>query len=398
MRKEEAEDKKMVDEFFLKSLIQITHGEIRLIDKERDIRRIGQTKEEEDPFFTDEIFFNDVLERRPEASIDIFWEDDVYYARVRRKGIQGWILAGPVQTVVGAAPALKIAQKHKIEAASYRLPYCELKTFLEAMKLLLYEETGEKVCLSELYTKQQPEPEQQKFFEKKRWMEKGGHLHNPYQHEQKKLGSIRAGNLKLLEECQNEVWPGEIGQLEDNPLRQEKNLSIVVISIACRAAIDGGVAPQKAFSMSDVFISNIERMTQVLPIQAAVVEYEREFARAVEQVKHDSEHNRYVERAKEYVAEHIDESIRVVQIGEALGINENYLTGLFHKYEGITLQHYIRKEKVRQAKELLLYSSYSCSEIAALLCFSTQSHFSSAFKREVGMTPAKYRESKIQRG
>lgn len=388
----------MVDEFFLKSLIQITHGEIRLIDKERDIRRIGQTKEEEDPFFTDEIFFNDVLERRPEASIDIFWEDDVYYARVRRKGIYGWILAGPVQTVVGAAPALKIAQKHKIEAASYRLPYCELKTFLEAMKLLLYEETGEKVCLSELYTKQQPEPEQQKFFEKKRWMEKGGHLHNPYQHEQKKLGSIRAGNLKLLEECQNEVWPGEIGQLADNPLRQEKNLSIVVISIACRAAIDGGVAPQKAFSMSDVFISNIERMTQVLPIQAAVVEYEREFARAVEQVKHDSEHNRYVERAKEYVAEHIDESIRVVQIGEALGINENYLTGLFHKYEGITLQHYIRKEKVRQAKELLLYSSYSCSEIAALLCFSTQSHFSSAFKREVGMTPAKYRESKIQRG
>lgn len=388
----------MVDEFFLKSLIQITHGEIRLIDKERDIRRIGQTKEEEDPFFTDEIFFNDVLERRPEASIDIFWEDDVYYARVRRKGIQGWILAGPVQTVVGAAPALKIAQKHKIQAASYRLPYCELKTFLEAMKLLLYEETGEKVCLSELYTKQQPEPEQQKFFEKKRWMEKGGHLHNPYQHEQKKLGSIRAGNLKLLEECQNEVWPGEIGQLADNPLRQEKNLSIVVISIACRAAIDGGVAPQKAFSMSDVFISNIERMTQVLPIQAAVVEYEREFARAVEQVKHDSEHNCYVERAKEYVAEHIDESIRVVQIGEALGINENYLTGLFHKYEGITLQHYIRKEKVRQAKELLLYSSYSCSEIAALLCFSTQSHFSSAFKREVGMTPAKYRESKIQRG
>ena len=388
----------MVDEFFLKSLIQITHGEIRLIDKERDIRRIGQTKEEEDPFFTDEIFFNDVLERRPEASIDIFWEDDVYYARVRRKGIQGWILAGPVQTVVGAAPALKIAQKHKIEAASYRLPYCELKTFLEAMKLLLYEETGEKVCLSELYTKQQLEPEQQKFFEKKRWMEKGGHLHNPYQHEQKKLGSIRAGNLKLLEECQNEVWPGEIGQLADNPLRQEKNLSIVVIAIACRAAIDGGVAPQKAFSMSDVFISNIERMTQVLPIQAAVVEYEREFARAVEQVKHDSEHNRYVERAKEYVAEHIDESIRVVQIGEALGINENYLTGLFHKYEGITLQHYIRKEKVRQAKELLLYSSYSCSEIAALLCFSTQSHFSSAFKREVGMTPAKYRESKIQRG
>lgn len=62
------------------------------------------------------------------------------------------------------------------------------------------------------------------------------------------------------------------------------------------------------------------------------------------------------------------------------------------------MQHYIRKEKIHRAKELLLYSSYSCSEIAAILCFSTQSHFSSIFKREVGMTPAKYRESKTQEG
>ena len=76
----------MVDEFFLKSLIQITHGEIRLIDKERVIHRIGQTKEEEDPFFTDPNFLDDVLERRPEASIDIFWEDDVYYARISETG------------------------------------------------------------------------------------------------------------------------------------------------------------------------------------------------------------------------------------------------------------------------------------------------------------------------
>ena len=38
----------MVDEFFLKSLIQITHGEIRLIDKDGGICRIGKTKEEED--------------------------------------------------------------------------------------------------------------------------------------------------------------------------------------------------------------------------------------------------------------------------------------------------------------------------------------------------------------
>lgn len=381
----------MIDEFFLQSLVQIMHGEIRLIDGNGNIRRIGKTKEEEDPFFTDADFLEEVLQRRPDAPLDIFCEEDVYYARIVRKGADGWILAGPVQIVTGPEPANQVAQNHHIVASSYRLPYCELKIFLESMKLLNYEETGEKVCLSELYTKTKQESEQKRLLDKKRWMEKAGHLHSPYQHEQKKLESIRTGNLKLLEECQAEVWPGEAGRLADNPVRQEKNLSIVVISIACRAAIDGGVNPQKAFSMADVFVLNIERMTQVLPIQAAVVEYEREFARAVLQVKNDSAHNQYVERAKEYVAEHTEEQIKVSEIGEVLGINEDYLTGLFRKYEGTTLQQYIRKKKVQRAKELLSYSVYSCSEISAILCFSSQSHFSSTFKRETGMTPAAYR-------
>lgn len=370
------------------------HGEIRLIDGNGNIRRIGKTKEEEDPFFTDAAFLKDTLQRRPDAPLDIFCEEDVYYARIARKGAAGWILAGPVQIVTGSEPANQVAKRHHIAAASYRLPYCDLKIFLESMKLLNYEETGEKACLGELYTKTKQESEQKRLLDKKRWMEKAGHLHSPYQHEKKKLESIRTGNLKLLEECQAEVWPGEAGRLADNPVRQEKNLSIVVISIACRAAIDGGVNPQKAFSMSDVFILNIERMTQVLPIQAAVVEYEREFARAVLQVKNDSAQNQYVERAKEYVAEHLEELVRVAQIGEELGINEDYLTGLFHKYEKITLQQYIRKEKVLRAKELLAYSSYSCSEISAILCFSSQSHFSSVFKRETGMTPAAYRATR----
>lgn len=384
----------MVDEFFLQSLIQIMHGEIRLIGENGNIRRIGKTKEEEDPFFTDALFLKEVLERRREAMIDIFCEDDVYYARVKRKGADGWILAGPVQIVTGSEPARQVARRHHIAVPLYRLPYCELKIFLESMKLLNYEETGEKVCLSELYTKTKQESEQKRLLDKKRWMEKAGHLHSPYQHERKKLESIRTGNLKLLEECQEEAWPGEPGCLADNPVRQEKNLAIVVISIACRAAIDGGVNPQTAFSMSDVFTLSIERMTQVLPVQAAVVEYEREFARAVLQVKNGSAHNRYVERAKEYVAEHLEEQIKVSQIGASLGINEDYLTGLFHRYEGVTLQQYIRKKKVWRAKELLAYSSYSCSEISAILCFSSQSHFSSTFKRETGMTPVAYRATR----
>lgn len=90
--------------------------------------------------------------------------------------------------------------------------------------------------------------------------------------------------------------------------------------------------------------------------------------------------NKYAERAKDYVYKHLYGDIKIQQISDSIGINKDYLSSLFHKSEGITLQRYIKRGKIRQAEYMLKYSDYNISEIANYLAYSSQSHFSHSFK------------------
>jgi len=68
------------------------------------------------------------------------------------------------------------------------------------------------------------------------------------------------------------------------------------------------------------------------------------------------------------------------------------LSDLFRRVEGITIQQYIRREKIRLAENLLRYSEYDVKSIAVYLAFCSQSHFGKVFKDQTGLTPMKYRE------
>ena len=98
-------------------------------------------------------------------------------------------------------------------------------------------------------------------------------------------------------------------------------------------------------------------------------------------------------RCKEYITLHLHEKLTVSQIAQKLGLNADYLSCTFHKYEGISLTSYIRQEKIRLAKNMLLYSSFSYSEIAANLGFSSQSHLGKYFKELTGYTLSEYRKN-----
>ncbi len=68
------------------------------------------------------------------------------------------------------------------------------------------------------------------------------------------------------------------------------------------------------------------------------------------------------------------------------------MSDLFRRVEGITIQQYIRREKIRLAENLLRYSEYDVKSIAVYLAFCSQSHFGKVFKDQTGLTPMKCRE------
>ncbi|MGO4945429.1 helix-turn-helix transcriptional regulator [Blautia sp. Sow4_E7] len=222
--------------------------------------------------------------------------------------------------------------------------------------------------------------------------------HNPYDQELREGSSIENGDIEMLKKSINEDYKGKLGTLAKNELRNAKNLGIVLMTLASRAAIRGGLLPEIAYSMSDVYIQKIEEMTDSAVIYSVIRQYEIEYAQAVADLKSkDSQQkkrqNIWTEQAKDYIFCHLHEKIRIQDIAESLHLNANYLSELFKTQEKITLTDFILKEKVKLTQNLLTYSPYSYIEIATYLGFSSQSHLGKVFRKYTGMTLRQYREA-----
>ncbi|WP_019910994.1 helix-turn-helix domain-containing protein [Paenibacillus sp. HW567] len=226
-----------------------------------------------------------------------------------------------------------------------------------------------------------------------------GKMHNPYDQEVREISSIRSGDVKQLEKSISENISGHYGVLAKDNLRSIKNICIVVITLASRAAIEGGVTPEIAYSLSDSYIYTIEELSDPQTIQRLCRRAEFEYTRMVHHIKQQrsgkpamKSSNPRVKQCKDYIFKHLHEKISIKNIAEELKMNANYLAELFSQSEGITIRDFIMQEKVSLAKNLLIYSEYSYSEIATSLGFCSQSHFGQNFKEVTRLTPRQYRE------
>ncbi len=77
--------------------------------------------------------------------------------------------------------------------------------------------------------------------------------------------------------------------------------------------------------------------------------------------------------------------------GEQLNMSPNYLSDVLKKETGKSAKDHIQGFIVNQAKNQLLGSTNSVSEIAYNLGFEYPQHFSKLFKKRTGITPAKFR-------
>jgi len=77
--------------------------------------------------------------------------------------------------------------------------------------------------------------------------------------------------------------------------------------------------------------------------------------------------------------------------GEELNMSSNYLSDLLKKETGKSAKDHIYSFVVDRAKNMLLGTTDSISEIAFDLGFEYSQHFSKMFKRQTGMSPNKYR-------
>jgi len=89
---------------------------------------------------------------------------------------------------------------------------------------------------------------------------------------------------------------------------------------------------------------------------------------------------------------HAEKEHNIAFYADRLCLTPNHLGTTIRKASGMTVQDWIHRRIIQQAKLLLTYSDMPVVEIAEQLHFSTSSSFCKFFKKETNMTPRKYRE------
>lgn len=84
-------------------------------------------------------------------------------------------------------------------------------------------------------------------------------------------------------------------------------------------------------------------------------------------------------------------------ISEKLNYDYTYLSNLFTKVKGTTIQQFIIMNKIERVKELLLYDEMNLTEISYKLNYSSVAHLSNQFKKITGLSPSFYKQSKYKR-
>ena len=215
--------------------------------------------------------------------------------------------------------------------------------------------------------------------------------HHTYQEEVKTMDYIREGNLEEVVGAV-ELLASTAGKLSENEIRNERNLGICSITLATRAAIEGGAAPAKAYKLSDLYINKIDqckRMTEIFEYRKRSL---YDFAKLVVEEREKRANSRYTEQCKEYIRKYYHQKICIPDIAEALGVSESHLSRIFKKETGESIQKYSMHMRIERAENLLKYSEASLTEIGEYLCFSSQSHFGKVFKVYKNMTPKQYRD------
>ena len=209
--------------------------------------------------------------------------------------------------------------------------------------------------------------------------------------EQTLMSMVRRGDTAALSEWAKHAPPIRGDIIAFDQLRQMKNMFIVSVTLASRAAIRGGMDADDALMLSDRYIQRCELMNTAEEITNLQFHMISDYTARVERLNIGSDPSQLIAAVSNYIQHHISESVTTEAIAQSLYISRTHLSARFHKETGMTLSDFILKEKTEEAKSLLRYTYKSLAAISAYLGFSSQSHFSRTFRKYAGVTPGEYR-------
>jgi AraC-like DNA-binding protein len=285
---------------------------------------------------------------------------------------------------------------HKAESFLKDIPPMGFSRFVYFLVYLLYEIDGVKADTTALVASTAHEDESSKKHAEKIIGEQEELYHGTFDLERKLIEFVKEGKVEGLKKfIENDLGSMNTteGKLAENELRQEQDIFIgMVTRIGKEGAIPGGLGVELTYGLIDNYVQECEKCTS--KDQVVSLEYQMllDFAKWVENQHLPVGTDNDVYNATQFILGNLDKNIQISDVVSSIKKSKSWLTQNFKKELGISVNRYIQKAKLEEAKRLLLYSDDNISEISYSLAFSDQSYFQNLFKKEYKVTPLQFRK------
>ena len=273
------------------------------------------------------------------------------------------------------------------------LPLLSHNRSYEYAIMLYYCITGERISVSDLYYQESENAEQHTRPAVKRTAD----IHGTYAMEQEMVRMVREGNLNIQKHMDRIAVTGTLGKLSKDPERQMKNAMLVCIVLFSRAAIEGGLSPEVALTLTDHYFQGVEDCKNMQELQTLSKTMQNDFVMRVHRIR-NSAVSRPIQEVCDYIDLHLEENPSLNIISEHTKYSESYLSRKFREEMGVPVGAFIMRRRLERAADLLHDNKLTVKEIGERLKFCSSSNFSRHFKAVYGVVPSEWREQHMKKG
>lgn len=219
--------------------------------------------------------------------------------------------------------------------------------------------------------------------------------HEPIRNEQFIYDAIKNGDVELIKENQRKYAGCSIegkGNLSKDPLRNQIYHMIINTAIVTRICNIAGLPHETAYTLSDMYIRQADIAQNVKEVMELNDKMVLDFALQMKKLCYSDSLSPAISTTINYIIDHLGKKITTDELAKQVNLNRSYLSVLFKKEVGRSIQEYIHDKRIETAKNMLRSSDFSFSDISYTLCFSSQSYFCKCFKEITGLTPKEYRD------
>lgn len=290
--------------------------------------------------------------------------------------------------VKGENPSLSF--RYRLTDALKQLPVVSTMDFSNDIAMLHCCLTGEKVKRSDIELLRRADATS-KMPKKLRARKKD--RHQTWMAEQALLRMVREGDLnyKAVFEHAGSVSTGVPVEGKD-PLQKARFSCVTFTALCTRAAIEGGLTPEQAYTVGDSYLQQIEdgqTITDILAINHTMYE---DFITRVHKCRTNPKISPQLQSCCDYIEMHIEEPIELEALAQRTGYTEYYLSRCFKREIGVSINNYIKGARIERAKMLLTSTDEPIRNIAERLQFCSSGYFAEVFQQVAGVKPQEWRK------